>query len=101
MIVINIVKFFYNKEGEYFFCHKVEYPDGDIIEQKDDKIDWSKVSKYIGNKYVIIFDRCIIEAGKIKAYYIDNENYEEDVGTIIFKNEIGDMNKYFCGVDNN
>lgn len=95
--MIRIVKFFYKKEEEFYYCDKVEYPDGETVETKNGMIDWSGVEQYIGRKYVIIYDGCIIEAGKIKDYYLDTENYDEEVGVINFEEEIGDMNKYFDG----
>lgn len=96
MIIINIVRFFYVSDEEYFSCEKVVYPNKEEVFMQDGVIDWSGMKNYIGNKYVIMYEGCIVEAGTIKDYY-----REDGVGTIVFNDEIGDMNKAFHGVDKN
>jgi hypothetical protein len=93
---MEIVQFFYTKEDDYHYCEKTIYPDGEIVLIEEDIIDWSRVEEFIGDKYVMIFEDRIVEAGNIINCYMN----EEGIRTIHFQDEIGDLLRALEG-DNN
>ena len=93
---MEIVQFFYTKEDDYHYCEKTIYPDGETVFMEDSIIDWSRVVEFIGDKYVMIFEGKIVEAGNINDCYVN----EEGIRTIHFQDEIGDLLEYIEGDSN-
>ncbi|MFW6282409.1 MAG: hypothetical protein ACOC1O_06475 [bacterium] len=98
---MDIVKFFYTRDKDNYYCEKTVFPDETEVFMEDGLIDWSNVKNYIGEKYVIIFENKLIEAGTIKDFYMETNKYEQPTGVIEFDGEIGDTASYFIEGDNN
>ena len=92
---MKIVKFFYDYGEQEAWCKATEYPDGKMVKEVQGTIDWSDMKKYVGDRYVIIIDGEIEEAGRITNFYYNKDS----IATVEFKSEVGNAFSMESGKD--